>query len=270
MCGVAPRLLRRLRLVMLTAYIDDSNIGDPPVYIMAGWVASVDVWKLFSSAWDDVLRMSPRIEYFKYDDAMGNAGPFRGMSIPRRDEKIKLLVDCIADANLLGVASIIHHLPFERLFLRSPSRDWRNPYLHCFYGIVMRIMRHLVSHGIDDQIQFVFDEQHMHEPLEGWSEFIRGAPPEWQKRIFGPPHFLDDKKVVAVQAADLHAGWLRELDGANVEGRELPKPIWGSRADHIRRLNWVMDEEVAAQLYAMVHGHRPITYTFGLPAAQLA
>ncbi len=249
---------------MLTAYIDDSNIGDPPVYIMAGWIASVDVWKSFSTAWDDVLRMSPRVGYFKYDDAMGDGGPFHGISTALRDEKVKLLVECIADANLLGIAAIIHHAPFERLFLRSPSKELRNPYWHCFYGIVMRIMRHLDSQGSDDDIQLVFDEQHMQEPrvMEGWREFIKGAPPEWQKRIFGPPHFLDDKKVVALQAADLHAGWLRELDGAHIEGRKLPKPIWGERADHIRKLNWVMDDVIAAQVYTAVYGHRPITYSF--------
>src|SRR5579871_553416 len=148
---------------MLTAYVDDSGIGDPPTYVMAGWIASVDTWKALSEAWDQVLRMSPRIEYFKWDDAMGDSGQFRGISIPRRDEKIKLLIDCIADANLLGITSIVEDAPFKRLLASCPYQDVRNPYMHCFYGLVSRTMRYFDERGIQDEIQFVFDEQHMQE-----------------------------------------------------------------------------------------------------------
>ena len=67
-------------LLMLKAYLDDSSMGQAPVYVLAGWVASAKVWAPFADAWDKVLRMSPRIEYFKFDDAMTFDGPFRGMS----------------------------------------------------------------------------------------------------------------------------------------------------------------------------------------------
>jgi len=47
-------------------------------------------------------------------------------------------------------------------------------------------------------------------------------------RMRHPPTFLDDKDVVALQAADLHAGWSRDqLD--MLDRREVPEPLSASR-----------------------------------------
>jgi hypothetical protein len=70
-----------------------------------------------------------------------------------------------------------------------------------------------------------------------------------KKMIGSPPTFKNDRKVVALQAADLHAGWVRQLNGAEYEGRPLPVPPWGDRGSSIVRTNWIMDEDVAKDLH---------------------
>jgi hypothetical protein len=75
-------------LFMLKAYIDDCRMGDlsADVFVLAGWLAPVQIWTVLSDDWNAVLRMSPRVRYFKFDEAMGLSGEFYGMSPEARDE----------------------------------------------------------------------------------------------------------------------------------------------------------------------------------------
>jgi len=59
---------------MLKAYFDDSRMGQPPCYVLGGWIAPAKVWAPFSDAWLDILWMKPRIEYFKFQEAMNFSG----------------------------------------------------------------------------------------------------------------------------------------------------------------------------------------------------
>jgi hypothetical protein len=71
--------------MVLQAFVDDSGIGQPPVYILAGWIADAAKWADFLTEWDRVLRMSPRIRYFKFAEAMGWGVRRVVRGIPRRE-----------------------------------------------------------------------------------------------------------------------------------------------------------------------------------------
>ena len=163
---------------MLKAFIDDSRMGQPPVYVLGGWVAPAKTWARFSDDWDDVLRMSPRIEYFKFAEAMNFNGEFNGMSLERRNEKMTLLLRVIEEHKLLGVASIIPHSIFQTYFGKHPRRDVRNPYFPSLFGLVARIMMYHRALGIRDRLELFFDYQPGHaDQMEavrrGWEEFRR-------------------------------------------------------------------------------------------------
>jgi hypothetical protein len=121
-CGLPESLRSNRLLLMLKAYIDDSHMRQPPFYVLGGWVASVKTWAAFSDAWRDILRMSPRIEYFKYDEAMGLSGEFHGISEAARDEKLRLLINLIEEHGLVGVASVIPHCIFYPMFGTYPHK----------------------------------------------------------------------------------------------------------------------------------------------------
>ncbi len=81
--------------------------------------------------------------------------------------------------------------------------------------------------------------------MAGWEMFCQHVvDADHKKMINSPPTFGDDRKVVALQAADLHAGWVRELNGAEYERKPLPVPPWGDRgSSSIVRINWIMPRD---------------------------
>src|SRR5947209_278262 len=97
-CGLPEPGRSHRPLLMLKAYMDDSHVGDrsSAVYVVAGWVAPIKTWLAFSEDWDEVLRMSPRVQYFKWQEAMAFNGEFYGITEERRNEKLRLLIDIIS------------------------------------------------------------------------------------------------------------------------------------------------------------------------------
>jgi hypothetical protein len=80
-----------------------------------------------------------------------------------------------------------------------------------------------------------------------------------------PPIFRDDKRVVALQAADMLAGWTRRLEAAAINGEPMPSTVWSERGAEVRRLNWEMNRTVAEEFFHTLNGYwKPkITYSFG-------
>jgi hypothetical protein len=261
---------------MLKAYIDDSHMRQAPFYVLGGWVAPVKTWVAFSNAWRDVLRMSPRIEYFKYDEAMGLSGEFLGISGAARDEKLRLLINLIEEHELVGVASVVPHSLFYPMFGTYPHKWVRNPYYISFYGIAARLVTYLSKSGSKEKVEFIFDFQpgsdQMREAQEGWANFREMAPPEMLAHVqVHPPSFLDDKDVVALQAADLHAGWTREAL-MKLEHGEQALPPWHPSGGKITSTSVSWSLEGLSTIFQTMFGFSPlmISYTleYGIPASR--
>jgi Protein of unknown function (DUF3800) len=264
-CGAAEPARSNRPLMMLKAYIDDSRMGEPPVYTLGGWVAPASVWAPFSDAWRDILWMKPRIEYFKFDEALGLEGQFWGISEASRDEKLRLLINLIEEFDLLGLVSMIPHHIFHPLFGRHPQRHVRNPYILSFFGIIAKLVGHMSVTGHDEKVEFFFDYQpdSIKQVLEGWEEFKSCSPPQFRKFITEhPPNFLDDKDVVALQAADLHAGWARMRNEPAFRGEEAPEPLWGKeRGKKIRSLIKIWDEQSCCTVFEEMFGFKPLKFS---------
>jgi hypothetical protein len=252
---------------MLKAYVDDSCMRQPPLYVLAGWCATPVVWAAFADDWDAVLRMSPRIEYFKYDEAMGFKGPFHGMSQESRDLKLKLLMSVVDAHRLTGIVTLIPHIIFSQYFGKHPSPDVRNPYFPAVYALITRLLAYNASIGVTDKVEFVFDYQPgsnvMEKIIRAWETFKKLAPPPMRGMLFEhPPTFQDDKDVLPLQAADLHAGWARELNAAALNGTPAPVPIWGTRGDANTVANFIWGEKEADEIYEHIFGYPPNKFTY--------
>jgi len=253
-------------LFMLKAFIDDSRMNQAPLYSLGGWVAPAATWAPFSHAWRDILLMKPRIEYFKLDEAINFDGEFRGMSEQSRNEKLRLLVGLIEEFDLLGVVSLMPHHIFYPLFGRHPQREVRNPYVLSFFGIIAHVVGHMHQAGIENKVEFVFDYQpnSIKQVLEGWELFKQSAPARFRKFLTEhPPSFLDDKDVVALQAADLHAGWAR-IRNELLPGAD-PEPIWGKdKGSKIRSLIKIWDEQSCITVFEEMFGYKPARFSGSL------
>ena len=232
--------------------------------MLAGWVGPADRWERFETEWSAILEMKPRVEYFKYSEAIGFHGQFNGISAPSRTEKLKLLINLISEFGLVGISASIPHRVFQGWFRYAPP-PFNNSYLVMFYGVISRLLRYVNSIGYEGKVELVFDTQsdQVAKVQAIWDEFVSAAPREFVPLLGDPPLFRDDKRTIALQAADMHAGWLREMNTAVELGKPIPEPLWHPAGEHIRREYNFMEWWHAAETFVRLFGANPITYSFG-------
>jgi hypothetical protein len=234
-----------LPVQMLKAYIDDSNMNQGPVAVLAGWIAPPTKWARLVADWDAVLRMKPRVRYFKWKEARGLSGEFGGISEPRRDEKLNLLIDVLALHNPLGVSSVMSNELHREFFGENRDKILRGPYFLSFYSIVVQLVEFVGKNAPRETIDFTFDIQpgQMEAAADSWERLREAAPPEI-RAIIGRVSFHDDVDVVPLQAADLSAGWTRESAEISCFGGDPPEPPWGNRGNSLRCLTRTWTEEI--------------------------
>jgi len=98
---------------------------------------------------------------------------------------------------------------------------------------------------------------------QGWADFLKTAPEEWRPLLTNhAPSFLDDKDSVGLQAADLHAGWVRATNESEELGLPQPRATWGDTGHQIKRLYRHVTNEMAEQLFERIVGHRRVRFTY--------
>jgi hypothetical protein len=239
---------------MLQVYFDETRVGKPPLYVLAGWVSDAKTWVSFMEEWDRILRMSPRIAYFKYDHARNLHGEFEGMTEARRDEKVGLLAQTILEHNLVGVCSMIYASTFEKFFKGKLFGDLKSPYVWLAYTAYARLLSHAHANGEVNKITTYFDDfpgqaEHVRKWWPDFIETIKDIEPEAEKLIARHPYFVDDKDQMPIQAADLHAGWRWEIETAALDGVSPPKTMWKSEiSDRWRTMGTIINDDFAQRI----------------------
>lgn len=201
---------------MFKAYFDEGS-DDVRIFIMGGWLAPFDEWEQFSDAWARELKCEPSIEYFNHNDAMGLKCQFAGWTPEDRDKKVETLARIIAKYDLTGFVGGIGLHKLKQLFGHSvlPKKTLRNfvtftePYHFGCLCVISQILGYQVNaiKNLIDQVDFIFDDgvRFFHDCAAIYPKFKDMIPPEW-KAIAGTMVPLDDKNVVALQAADMLVG----------------------------------------------------------------
>jgi len=265
-CGLPEPFRSKRQLVMLRFYGDDSDVDQPPMHVLAGWVADSSVWKPFADEWRAVCEMRPRISYFKFNEAMGLNGEFNGFTKQSRDEKLALFVNLCAEYKLLPAYSLLPAAIYNSCFAKPIYGEKIDRYFLLLYSLVSRVSEHLVSQGVRERVYFNFDVQPGKEEAirRAWDLFLERLPNDEERTLVGnhPPWFHDDKLVTPLQAADLLAGWCRIRDTASIRGEKMHSYEWAKRFEKIEALAFAWSQPAIEQLYAELVGHRPITYYF--------
>ena len=216
---------------MLQAFVDESV--EDPVFLLGGYIAPAERWKLFSNRWREVLELPPRLSYLKMKEAHACRGEFEGWSEPRRDERLKLLHGLIDEfaAGAFCLAFDFHK--FKRAFaaLGKLERKELNPYYFACSRLMTSLARSQKSLGLDGPIKFIFDNRMMekHHVVEAWDwawKVAKPEPPNLREIIGGAPSFEDDKDFWPLQAADMLAWWMRRRFVALSKGQEPITPPW--------------------------------------------
>lgn len=247
-CGLPAHERVRRKLLMLTAYIDDSGTdAKGPFCVLAGYISDVERWKAFSDAWDDELHAPPKIAHFKMSEANNRRGPFWNWDEEARDRKVARLAR-IANNHAIGaIASIVSHKVYRGQAKGFLPKTIDNPYWLCFQKVVLETIRIYGNEGGGGKINFVFDaqgegyERRALQILEGWRDLFTSTAYE---PFIGSITFASDLDVLPLQAADLLAWHVRRRGDRVIQ--KLPEdcpvdeilgnvhiPLFGWKAEEI-------------------------------------
>jgi hypothetical protein len=213
--GLLPSLRGRQVFVMLQAFLDESET--PPVFVLAGYSATVDQWEAFSREWEFALR-SWGLPAFKMQEAAT-------WDEQTQNERIGYLVHLIYQHITAYYASALDAHLLKRIFGRVVrSRTWSNPYYFSFLMMAGMILDHVDP---KDEIEFIFDDRVHKKWVRGaFERAMSGAPESWRNKLVGEPRFAQDERYPALQAADLLAWNMRRTMLESYYGKEQLMRQW--------------------------------------------
>ena len=204
----------------LRAYIDESY-RENGVFVMAGYVSTVEKWAEFSQEWEVNLPIhgapNPqprrRSHRFKHSEMVGS---------PERAQRIRYF-ELIAHRHvLLGISCKIEipelKAAMDRVSLAGPDFDFgffRNPYFFTYRALMD--MFHLHRSKLDlkipasESVDFIFDERLKEKEViqSSWENYVASRDSSTRALFGSKPLFLDDDEFLPLQAADLIAGKTR-------------------------------------------------------------
>lgn len=233
-CGLPGIRARRRHLLMLKeykAFVDGSGTGDPNLLVLGGYVAPTEIWEEFSKEWQARLNHAG-IPYFKMNQMASHpeiAGYFYRVI---EEWNVTAAIACLVDTAALRRVVRTFKWPPEIII---ELRRLENPYGMAFQGIIEDFAQNQHKLKIDEPVDFIFDEESEEAAvLEGWDWIKVGnsVDSSYTKFIGGRPTFLDDKKVLPLQAADLWAWWIRKWEIERIkDGVKYLKFPWGAQRE---------------------------------------
>jgi hypothetical protein len=204
---------------MLQCCIDDSGSDNKgPVFVLAGYVSTVERWKVFSHVWDIALKSGPRpLACFKMVEANRLSGQFLHWTPLERDAKIHELARNIKGNAMFQVRTVLWKKEFAQIQAKYPDYPVE-PYTFLFHEIMGLVTRHLWRDlKIEDKIEFYFDEQGAfgNRASRSFKTAQEDLPPFLLEYVAGMPNHVSDKDMLPLQAADMLAWQIRRFCSDN-------------------------------------------------------
>src|SRR5207244_5679364 len=135
--------------------------GTSPWFILSALLGEAEDWATVSDAWKSALDESPKIRYFKMDEAADLDGQFYGMSPTNRDYKLTRLARALRGEYPLIEQTLTTDIPLVRRELRARTRKPANdPYFWAFQHMLNAIGASLLTAAdYDEPFEAIFDEQ---------------------------------------------------------------------------------------------------------------
>jgi hypothetical protein len=246
LCGL-PDVKRNRRLMLVATeyqwFIDDSgSSASQPVFVLAGFLSTVERWAEFSNEWQAALDLPPKLEYFKASEAMGLAadGQFaqwRGWNKKLCVERVNLLADIIRKYAKARISVSMRHDDFNQHLRSIPAGGSRSlstdyPFAMIANMLVVKARLFALDLKLDGPCDFIFDEQGQFgkdfaDKWEVIADLLRKEGRGKHAAFLGSaPIFRDEKQFLPLQAADLYAWLVRRQSSAmdTIYGEQLSLP----------------------------------------------
>jgi hypothetical protein len=240
------------------AMIDDSG-SEPqsPVFVLGGFIAPATSWVKFSTDWQAVLDLPPKLDYFKLTEAMslsakGQFSRHKGWDETKRNNRLIDFAHVIRKYAAVAVHASISHDEFIRYVqnLAVPQRKLGSdhPYLLLASQLMLAVGVAGDRFGLSGPCDYFFDEQ------QGFSEDFSQWWPSFKalldssgrsdlKKYIGSaaPTYRDEKGFLPLQAADFYVGLLRQHA---IRNRKLivPPPVALRQLDVIPMIGYNVGE----------------------------
>jgi hypothetical protein len=241
-CGFpGDRAWRRqlLTLKEYKAHVDGSGTGSPDLLVLAGYIAPAQAWIEFSKDWQTRLNHA-KLACFKMNE-MAHSIEIAGWFYRAIEEsKITAAISCAIKTSEL--VNVVKTFPWPPEITNVKSI--KNPYYFAFKAITDMVAQYQTQLGIDEPVDFIFDDESEKVKLSGiWDMIKLSSSPEFRKNMGDEPAFKKDDKVLPLQAADLYAWWIRKWYNDRVVDwdKTLPFP-WGMKRN-IRRIHCEFGEK---------------------------
>lgn len=248
-----PTYARKGRLILVfQGFFDDSGShANEPFYVLAGFVSTVDKWKVFSDEWQAKLDEFPGLRYFKMSEANAMAGQFRsGWNPQTRDQRVFELAEIIKKHAMVRVTSSLKRSDFEAFCTKIVDLpEINDPYFMCFYQLVFAINSFQLENG-NAECDLIFDEQGIIGPrtLLAWEGAKEARVSKERMALFqglSLPIFRSDLKFLPLQAADMFAWTVRAAKA--VGGKDNLNVLAQAVIEQLRPLRgidrtWTRDE----------------------------
>src|ERR1700730_1812044 len=131
--------------MVFQVFIDDSG-SEPqsPIFVLAGFIASHEKWATFSVDWQAELDKSPKLDYFKMNEAAALRGQFsreKGWSERKRDARVLSFASIARQHAAVRAEATMRHDHFERYVRGIPAIARRlavdHPYVMLFSQTIL-------------------------------------------------------------------------------------------------------------------------------------
>ena len=229
--GMAPSTKPWERLFMVfQTYIDDSWTEDG-VFVLAGYVASVEAWASFSKEWEKLLPTTMRgangTFRFKMSEMqyyLDRVPPFYKLI----EDRVLMSISCKIDIADLRRAK-------QRIWSDNTTIIWGvadDPYWITLSMLVRKF--HEIRYEwqiiadvlpLDSKVDFYFDchSGATAQMMLDWEIYLERAPAQIRELYGAMPRFESDEKFLPLQAADFWAWWMRR----GYENGEWERYIFG-------------------------------------------
>jgi hypothetical protein len=212
--------------------IDDSGTDQPPVFVLAGYLARIRNWGYFADGWQKVLRKKPQLAYLHAEEAFhrdSRQSQFNGWTRNQVNDRLLEFVGVIHKYKLNCVKVVISHADFDALIkIKHKNSPFKDPSNFTLAVLLLRALSYARSHKQREQLDFIFDEDVVKpgQLEEAYQIIINRLEPRDAELLPRKPSFKNDKEFVPLQAADLIAWHVRRDCFERANGKTLQSPVW--------------------------------------------
>jgi Protein of unknown function (DUF3800) len=250
--GLPAQDRARWRLLVLQAYVDESY--SEGVFVMAGYIATIDQWAPFADEWKSLLGL--RAPYRRIKEFHQNEMTDSAIALEQSE-----LFFRVAEKHL--TTYVCATLRLEDLQRAHESIDWpdwmtnidvlANEYFVCFHNIIQGLLTHQTKLGLFDPIEVIFDNNSNQDKCSlGWRTMKAIAPTPIRQLLGHTPTFRSSEYWMPLQAADQLAYWEREsqLDpNAPKDGTHKLVMPWQVKSTKLKWLRIFMTPEMLREKF---------------------